>query len=150
MSETGYSDAERAALAALLDTIVPPSDDGRLPGAGALGLGEQIEREVPALAPYVRSAIARLDEIAGGAGAFTAQAPDARGATLRVLTERDPWFLPGFLFQAYPRYYTDARVVAALGMEPRPPYPKGYAMEPSDLDGLLAPVRAGPQRYRDA
>jgi hypothetical protein len=37
----------------------------------------------------------------------------------------------------------------SLGMEPRPPYPKGFAVEQGDWS-LLDPVRARPTLYRDA
>ena len=40
-----------------------------------------------------------------------------------------------------------ARVVAALGLEPRPPHPKGYEMGTDDLT-LLDPVRRRGPRYR--
>ena len=40
-------------------------------------------------------------------------------------------------------------VVEGLGLEDRPPYPKGYEVEAGDLS-LLDPVRARPKLYRDA
>jgi hypothetical protein len=45
-------------------------------------------------------------------------------------------------------YYQDDQVVVALGMEARPPFPKGNVVEPGDLS-LLDPVRARKQIYRD-
>ena len=38
-------------------------------------------------------------------------------------------------------YYRDDRVVRSLGMEPRPPFPKGFEVEQGDWS-LLDPVRA--------
>lgn len=149
MDETSYTDAERAALAAVLDTLLPRSRDGRLPGAGELGLGAEIERDVPQLAPMVKAALARLDDDAG-AGGFAGLDPAGRTEALRVHAEGDPGLLPGLLFQVYTRYYVAPAVLEALDLEPRPPWPKGYAMDPTDLDTLLEPVRAGPKRYRDA
>jgi len=40
-------------------------------------------------------------------------------------------------------------VVEAIGLESRPPYPKGYPLELGDL-GLLDPVRNRPRFYREA
>jgi len=46
-------------------------------------------------------------------------------------------------------YYRDDRVVRSLGLEPRPPYPKGYVLEDGDWS-LLDPVRARLPMWRRA
>ena len=46
-------------------------------------------------------------------------------------------------------YYRDDRVVRSLGLEPRPPYPKGHVLEGSDWS-LLDPVRARSPFWRRA
>ena len=46
-------------------------------------------------------------------------------------------------------YYRDDRVVRSLGLEPRPPFPKGHTLEQGDWS-LLDPVRARPKMWRDA
>ena len=38
-------------------------------------------------------------------------------------------------------YYRDDRVMRSLGMEPRPPFPKGYEVAQGDWS-LLEPVKA--------
>ncbi|RPI33292.1 MAG: hypothetical protein EHM67_15515, partial [Hyphomicrobiaceae bacterium] len=45
-------------------------------------------------------------------------------------------------------YYRDDRVFIALGLEPRPPFPKGHALEQGDWS-LLETVRARPRMWRD-
>ena len=45
-------------------------------------------------------------------------------------------------------YYRDDRVMRAIGMEPRAPFPKGYDVEQGDWS-LLDPVRARGKIYRD-
>jgi len=40
----GFSADEQRVLASVLDEIIPPSSDGRLPGAGELGLVSYIEQ----------------------------------------------------------------------------------------------------------
>ena len=45
-------------------------------------------------------------------------------------------------------YYRDDRVVRSLGLEPRPPFPKGYSVEQGDWS-LLDPVRRRPRMWRD-
>jgi hypothetical protein len=46
-------------------------------------------------------------------------------------------------------YYRDDRVVRSLGLEPRPPYPRGHELEQGDWS-LLDPVRARPPFWRRA
>ena len=45
-------------------------------------------------------------------------------------------------------YYRDDRVMRSLGMEPRPPYPKGFEVEQGDWS-LLETVRSRPRMWRD-
>ena len=45
-------------------------------------------------------------------------------------------------------YYRDDRVMRSLGLEVRPPYPKGFEVEQGDWS-LLDPVRARPKLYRE-
>ena len=44
-------------------------------------------------------------------------------------------------------YYREDRVVRSLGLEPRPPYPKGHVLEDGDWS-LLDPVRVRPPMWR--
>jgi len=44
-------------------------------------------------------------------------------------------------------YYRDDRVVRSLGLEPRPPYPKGHELEDGDWS-LLDPVRSRAPMWR--
>jgi hypothetical protein len=46
-------------------------------------------------------------------------------------------------------YYRDDRVVRSLGVEPRPPFPKGHTLEQGDWS-LLDAVRGRPKMWRDA
>ena len=46
-------------------------------------------------------------------------------------------------------YYRDDRVMTSLGMEPRPPFPQGHALEQGDWT-LLDPVRNRSKIWRDA
>jgi len=46
-------------------------------------------------------------------------------------------------------YYRDDRVLRSLGLELRPPFPKGHALEQGDWS-LLEPVKARPPMWRRA
>lgn len=153
MSDTGLkSAAQRSALSAVLDAVIPRSTDGRLPGAGELGLARAIEQQLGAMCAFTARGLDALDALARdrGAAGFAALAPAERAAVLGAHAAADPGFLPGLVFQIYSAYYQHPRVLEALGLEPRPPHPKGYALEQPDLEALLAPVRARAKLYRDA
>jgi hypothetical protein len=134
-------------LASVLDEIIPPRADGRLPGAGALGL-----------ARYIESALCKTPDqqgmVAQGLSDLEGIAQKRHGATFAALSAREKRdlldeqiFVSLVMFHAYVGYYQDPRVVAVLGLEQRPPHPKGYEMAANDLT-LLDPVRSRPKLYR--
>jgi len=152
VSQPVFTADEAHALARVLDAVLPPSEDGRLPGAGALGIAGAIEgavRRSPDLGVALRAGLAALETLARhrGPGGFEALAPPEREAALRELAAEQPGFLPGLLFHAYAAYYQHPRVLEGLGLEPRPPHPKGYEMRESDL-ALLDAVRRRPALHR--
>jgi len=154
MSEAAGSDEARAALAALLDELVPPRPEADLPGAGGLGLAGEIERalrEKPELRAVVAPGLETLDALvrARGADTLAVLAPEERRAVLADLAARAPALLPTLAFVTYIAYYQDPRVLVALGREPRPPFPKGYELPPFD-ESLLAKVRQRAPFYREA
>jgi len=143
-----FTNAARCVLASVLDEIIPPSRDGRFPGAGQLGLVSYIEQALqrtPELKLMVAQGLADLDTLARDRDAtdFTALSRDTK---LQLLNEQ-PFVLP-LTLHAYVGYYQNARVVSALGLEARPPHPQGYHMEPNDLS-LLDAVRRMPKLYRE-
>ena len=80
--------------------------------------------------------------------AFADLEADERSAVLDEVAPEQAALIPGLVFQTYVYYYQHPRVLSGLRLEPRPPYPKGYEMEPSDLS-LLDPVRGRPKLYRE-
>jgi hypothetical protein len=141
------------ALTSVLDEIIPPSEDGRLPGAGALGLVSAIEdavRKSPDLEPAIVQGLTALQEIAAAAGVseFGALDREQRVTALNQIATTQPAFLPGLIFHAYCAYYQSGEVMLGLGLEARPPHPLGYSVAPSD-PSLLDPVRARPKLYRE-
>ena len=144
---------EEHILTALLDAMIPGTSDGRLPGAGSLGLLGHISRmieKMPMLGPVVAYGLSTLDELARKRtpDGWNGLSPEDRTKVLEQFTAEDQFFLPAFLFLTYSGYYADPRVVEALGLEARPPHPVGYAMAPDDLS-LLDPVRRRGKTYRD-
>lgn len=140
---------ELDSLSAVLDTIIPPSADGRMPGAGALGLVAQVERGLATMAmlvPAIQQGLAALDAIAReqGAANFAALSATARSEALRAINASQPAFLGPLLFHTYANYYQQPQVIAGIGLEARPPHPKGHVLEPGDFSLLDAVRGRGP------
>lgn len=139
---------ERRTLSSVLDEIIPPSPDGKIPGAGQVGVAGHIERvlrTMPDLRSMVTQGLSDLAELARtrhGRG-FTELPAQEK---LQLLNEQG--FVIALTLHTYVGYYQNARVVEALGMESRPPHPQGYEMIPGDPT-LLDPVRRRAKMYRE-
>lgn len=138
-------------LASVLDEIIPARGDGLLPGAGALGIADYVRERLGEAGAVIAAGLSALDQRAAGRGAasFGALPGEARARLLNEVAAGHPGFLECLIFHTYAGYYQQERVVEALGLEPRPPHPEGYELEPGDLSRLDA-VRARSKLYRDA
>jgi len=148
------TDAHARTLAGILDHVIPPSADGRLPGAGALGMAAQVVEAMRRAPEMELAVLPALDDAESQARqrhgcAFVELSPEQQGALVRGLENAHPALIPTLAFHVYVAYYQHPRVIAALGLEARPPHPRGYEMAPNDL-GLLDPVRRRGKLYRDA
>ena len=144
---------ETRTLAAVLDELIPPRPDGTLPGAGALGVGAHVTHmvgQLPELGLVVTDGLRALGALARarGVASFADLAPADRQAVLRELDATAPGFTPTLTFLGYGGYYADPRVVTALGLEARAPFPRGYAVPESDFALLENVKRRGP-RWRE-
>ncbi|MCC6767045.1 MAG: gluconate 2-dehydrogenase subunit 3 family protein [Deltaproteobacteria bacterium] len=151
MTATTASDLnadQHRALACVLDALIPPSADGRLPGGGAAGVASHVEnvlRSLPDLRAMVVEGLRDLDAQAGVQhGRPFVECTEAERAAL-VATQGFGYAL---VPHTYVGYYQQDAVLQAIGMEPRPPHPKGYLVAENDLS-LLAPVKARSKRYRE-
>jgi hypothetical protein len=140
-------------LAVVLDELIPPGVDGRMPGAGTLGVGAIVQHAAattPGLEPLFTHGIAALQDLARrrDAEGFAALAPSARIEVLRDLEQTVPMFLPTLLMLACVGYYSSVPVLTALNGIARPPHPGGYDLEPDDLS-LLDGVRARGTQFRN-
>ncbi len=140
--------SEDRTLVAVLDEIIPPSDDGQFPGAGQIGLAGHVEealQDAPELRVMIMQGLSDLDTQARSRKA-TDFAALPRADKIQLLNE---WgFVLPLTLHTFTAYYQHPRVLAALGLEPRPPHPKGYEMQPNDLS-LLDAVRRRPKLYRE-
>jgi hypothetical protein len=138
--------AEQRDFCRLAGFMVPASTQYDVPGADDETIFADIVRSLGRDRDHVRAALAMLDEIAGGD--FSAQ-DDAKAAaaTLTLLGREGPMItaLGRVVLQCY---YRDDRVLRALGVEPRAPYPVGRVLEQGDWS-LLDAVRGRPRMWRD-
>jgi hypothetical protein len=129
--------ADERELASVLDELIPPSPDGRFPGAGELGLVAaiaQAAKQNPALGPSIAQGLRALaDRARDRRGcAFSALPAEERTECLSEVAAADPAFVPSLAFPSYVAYYQHPRVMEALGPEHRPPHPKGYKIKTID------------------
>ncbi len=134
-------------LRAIAAMIIPASAEFDVPGADDPVIQADIVATLGRDAVLVHEALDELARLAGGplasldparlemvATEFRAKGGDPMAALTRVVLQC---------------YYRDDRVVRSLGLEPRPPFPKGHVLEDGDWS-LLDPVRARPPFWRRA
>ena len=144
---TDLTSAEWRDLHRLAALMVPASAEYGVPGADDQVIFGDIVRSLGRDRDAVRKALAMLREIAGGDFAGFDDAK-AEAAALTLLGREGPVVtaLGRAVLQCY---YRDDRVMRALGLEPRPPYPKGHVLEDGDWS-LLDLVRVRPPMWRHA
>lgn len=138
----------RGTLRALLDVLIPDAEDGSVPGAVKAGVAEHpslFESE-----PRVCEILARIDEQAVASTGRPFADLTIPAAEQVVKQNPEIWLecsrLVGPL--ALRAYFENPRVLAALGLADRPPFPDGFRMDSIDYD-LLEPVVERGQKYRD-
>lgn len=150
-SDKPMTAAQRATFETVVDMIVPASADGRKPSAAEVGVLHFIAERQPGELPAIAQDIDRLDAVARerhGAG-FTEIDAASRQAVVEAMRADDGTFLRNLALHTVTCYYQDDRVLAAIGLEPRPPFPKGYEVVSGDTD-LLEPVRRRGSIVREA
>ena len=130
---------------ALAGFIIPASTTYGVPGADDEKIFGDICRSLERDFAEVRSALADLRTLAGGA--FADLAEHRRKEVANALREKGGPTLAALNRVILLCYYRDDRVMHSLGQEPRPPFPKGHVVEQGDL-ALLDPVRKRPPIWR--
>ena len=141
---------QQRTFGAILDMIIPASGDGRFPSAAETDVLGYVAKTDPKLLEAVRIELDRLNTMSEDLhGLVFGDAHETvRQELLDEIRGKEPQFLRGLVLQTVTCYYQDDRVMEAIGMEARPPFPKGYEVVAGDLS-LLDPVRARGQVYRD-
>jgi hypothetical protein len=145
-AETGLSAAEIRDLGDVAGTMIPADPAFGVPGADDPAILVDIARSVGRDLPLVRQALAAI--AAKSVGAFAGLDRDRKEALIN-----DYYANGGAPAVALGRvilgaYYRDDRVLLALGLEARAPFPKGYELEQGDWS-LLDAVRKRAPFWRD-
>lgn len=142
--------AQLATLDAVLNLIVPASADGRMPAAAGVGVPAYLCVEAADVLPQLREELDELERRSRlrFARNFAALEEAERKSLVEELRAQTPAFMNRLAMETLACYYQHERVLEGLGLEARPPYPKGYAVAQGDLS-LLEPVRARGKIYRD-
>jgi hypothetical protein len=130
----------------LAEMMIPASPEYDVPSAGDETIFADILNSIGHDAGHVAAVLQTLDRLAGGVFAdLDPQRRDTIAARLRDPGSPALTCLTRIVMKCY---YRDDRVMRSLGMEVRPPFPKGFEVEQGDWS-LLDPVRARPKLYRE-
>ena len=143
---TGLSAAEIFDLREIAGTMLPESAAFGVPGADDPTILDDIVGSTGRDLPLIREALREISVKSGGA--FAKMDRDSREALIN-----EYYVGCGSAGAALGRvilgaYYRDDRVLLSLGMEARPPFPKGHVLEQGDWS-LLDAVRNRPPFWRD-
>jgi hypothetical protein len=147
ISEHLNKEQERTLLA-LIYLIIPPSEDGRMPGAADTGfIAYMYDRN---LVPWIQEG---LIVIAGESyqmheNEFSGLNVAEQLQITEKIRRKHPRFFIRLTTEIIQCYYQHETVIKAIGLEARPPFPDGYQVEEGDLT-LLGPVYERGKIYRD-
>ena len=145
-ADGGLSADQRRSLRCLAEMIIPASAEYGVPSAGDAVIFPDILRSLGRDAEHVVAVLRTLDALAGGVFAdLDAARRESVAARLRETGGDALMYLSRIVLQCY---YRDDRVMRSLGMEVRPPFPKGFEVEQGDWS-LLDPVRARQPFFRE-
>ena len=145
-SEPALSPAETRDLQRAAGVMIPASEEYGVPGADDPAIFADIVRSLGRETAGVRNALTELAAL-GGAGFAALEAARAEAVAAQFHEAGGPAVvaLGRVILQCYDR---DDRVLRALGIEPRPPFPKGHVIEQGDWS-LLDAVRNRKPLWRD-
>ena len=149
MTRLTPDNTQRELLDALLDQIIPASDDGRIPAAGALGVADFIGDKIAA---DVELGSLFQHGLANAAMLVSANGHRVEPDVVRQLEQDAADFFAALIRLTYMGYYSRGDIRALLGLSPKPVHPDGYDVPEQDLDEiemLTASVRQRGQCYRE-
>jgi hypothetical protein len=146
-AETALTLAQRDDLRIVAAMMIPASAEYHVPGADDAAIQADILATLGRDAKPVAEALDHLARLAGGPLAGLDEVSrEAVAKEFRTTGGAAAATLVRVVLQCY---YRDDRVLRSLGLELRPPFPKGYTLEQGDWS-LLEPVKSRPPMWRRA
>jgi hypothetical protein len=146
-AQAGFSPSETRDLRAIAGVMIPVDEKLGVPGADDAIIFADIVASLGRDIGHVRAALAALSALADGG--FSGLDAARRAQVAETFLARDGAEMAALGRVVLQCYYRDDRVMRSLGMEPRPPFPKGHTLEQGDWS-LLDAVRNRPKLWRDA
>ena len=138
---------QRADLRTVAAMMIPASEEYKVPGADDAAIQADILATLGRDTKRVAAALDYLARLADGPlAALDAQRREAVAREFRASGGVAAATLIRVVLQCY---YRDDRVLRSLGLELRPPFPKGHILPDGDWS-LLDPVKARPAKLRRA
>ena len=141
---------ERQTLRTVVGMMIPSSEAYDVPGADDPAIFDRILHAAESDDPPIATALQTFEETSRARHhrSFADLDGTQRSAIVDALAQSNAEDLRALETITAQAYYSDDRVMRALGMEVRPPFPQGYTVEPGDWS-LLDPVRQRSRLYRD-
>ena len=133
------SAGEKECLKCIAGHMIPASAQFGMPAADDAAIVADMVGSVRRDVENLKQLLGLVDRAAGGS-LCALPAQEQKPLLTRLRAEGPAAFavVEALIARAY---YRDERVLRSIGMEPRPPFPKGYPLPETDWS-LLEPVRA--------
>ena len=139
---------QRRTLNVLLNLIIPPSKDGKMPSAADVGFFDYLDsnKQMPWLKEGLQKIV--VESLNKYGKEFSVLNDSEQTQLIDDLKRNFLQFFNRLTNQIIQCYYQNDDVLKVLGIEARTPFPQGYHLEEGDLT-LLEPVYLRGKIYRD-
>ena len=146
-----FSETEIRILARILENIIPADSSRDLPSAADVDVLGFIQEYDLNYLPRLQHEIDQLEDSAKihHGCAFLELEDHVQSQLLSSIREQEPGMFRTLATWTVICYYQDDQVMTSIGLPAQPPFPKGYEVNPGDLQ-LLDPVRSRGKLFRDA
>ena len=145
-----WTEKQRQILDTIMDELIPPSDDGIIPGAGALGVADFLPAARPYATDPIKSALTLINFVGED---FITLPGSARVAMLKKSELEHAEAFATLIRLTYMGYYSRSDIRPHFGVGSHPVHPQGYKVLSESyelINELTAPVRQRGKVYRNA